>query len=232
MEIEVYKDADGVARRTAELIAEAAQEGQRLHGRSVLAFSGGSTPAPMLAHLATLPCKWNATYIVQVDERVAPDGHPDRNWTMITENLLDKADIPQSRQFPMPVTDDDVDAAAMRYERQLQIVAGTPPIADVVHLGIGADGHTASLLPGDPVLKVRDRWVATSGPFEGRRRMTLTYTAINAARRIVWQVTSAEKAGALREALYGSDVPASKIRRYDTYVIATTEAASLLGRSR
>lgn len=232
MEIETYTTADGVARRTAELIAEAAREGERLHGRSVLAFSGGSTPAPMLAHLATLPCRWNATYVVQVDERVAPDGHPDRNWTMITEHLLDAVDIPRSRLCPMPVTNGDLDAAAMRYERQLQIVAGTPPIADVVHLGIGTDGHTASLIPGDPVLNVRDRWVATSGPYEGRLRMTLTYSAINAARTIVWQVTSAEKAGALREALYGRDVPASKIRRYDVHVVATTEAAALLSRPR
>lgn len=228
MEIEVYGSADSVARRTAELIADAAREGQRLHGRSVLAFSGGSTPAPMLAHLATLPVAWGAAYVVQVDERVAPDGHPDRNWTMITENLLDATVIPASRLVPMPVTDEDLDAATIRYERRLQIVAGTPPIADVVHLGVGADGHTASLIPGDPVLKINDRWVAMSGPYQGRRRMTLTYPAINAARTIVWQVTSAEKAGALREALEGRGVPASKIRRYDVTVVATTEAAALL----
>jgi 6-phosphogluconolactonase len=228
MQIETFDDADDAARRTAEVVAEAAREGQRLHGRSVLAFSGGSTPAPMLEHLAGMAVKWNATHVLQVDERVAPDGHPDRNWTMITRQLLDPTGIPSSHRHPMPVTDDDLEAAAARYARTLTMVAGVPPIADVVHLGVGADGHTASLIPSDPVLKIRRQWVAMTGEYQGRRRMTLTYPAINAARLVVWQVTGAGKADALREALQGRGVPASKIRRHAVHVIATTDAAAHL----
>lgn len=228
MRTETYADADAVAQRTAVVIAEAAREGAMRHGRAVLAFSGGSTPAPMLERLGKMDLRWNATHILQVDERVAPDGHEDRNWTMITNSLLAGADIPEALLHPMPVTDDDLDAAAGRYASRLQTVAGVPPVADVVHLGIGADGHTASLVPGDPVLAVRDRWVAIAGPYQGRMRMTMTYPAINAARLLVWQITGAEKAGAVRAGLRGTGVPASKVRRRDVVVIATDDAAAEL----
>ena len=228
MRIETHADEDAVARRTAEVIADAAREGARRHGRAVLAFSGGSTPAPMLERLARMDLRWNATHILQVDERVAPEGHEDRNWTMITNSLLAGADIPDALLHPMPVTDDDLDAAAGRYAMRLQTVAGVPPIADVIHLGIGGDGHTASLVPGDPVLEVRDRWVAVAGPYQGRKRMTLTYPAINAGRLLVWQITGADKAVAVRRGLQGRGVPASKVRRRDVVVIATREAAAEL----
>lgn len=228
MRIETFEDADAVAERTAEVIADAARAGVRLHGRAVLAFSGGSTPAPMLRLLGAMDVKWNATHIVQVDERVAPDGHPDRNWTMITNNLLETAEIPQALLHPMPVTDDDLQAAADRYARLLTTVSGVPPIADVVHLGVGADGHTASLVPDDPVLRVRNRWIALAGPYQGRRRMTFTYPTINAGRLLVWQVTDADKAAALREGLQGRSVPASKVRRRGVHVIATRAAAAQL----
>lgn len=228
MRIETFAEEDAVAQRTAEVIAEAARAGTRLHGRAVLAFSGGSTPAPMLERLGRMDVRWNATHIVQADERVAPEGHPDRNWTMITSSLLAGADIPAPLLHPMPVTDDDLGAAAARYASRLQNVAGVPPIADVIHLGIGEDGHTASLVPGDPVLDVRDRWVALAGPYQGRRRMTLTYPAINAGRLLVWQITGAEKAAAVRAGLEGTGVPASKIRRRDVIVVATHEAAAQL----
>lgn len=228
MRIETYSDKAAVAERTAEVIADAAREGARRHGRSVLAFSGGSTPVDMLRSLGEMQLRWNATHIVQVDERVAPDGDPDRNWTMITNNLLAGADIPDALLHPMPVTADDLDAAAKQYASRLQIVCGVPPIADVVHLGMGPDGHTASLVPGDPVLEVRDRWVALAGPYQGRERMTMTYPTINAARLIVWQVTGANKAAAMRRGLQGKGVPASGIRRRDVVVIATRDAAAEL----
>jgi 6-phosphogluconolactonase len=226
--IETFEDADAVAERTAEVIADAVRAGERRYGRAILALSGGSSPAPMLRRLGTMDVKWNATHIVQVDERVAPEGHPDRNWTMITNNLLATAEIPRALLHPMPVTDEDLDAAADRYAKLLVTVSGVPPIADVVHLGIGADGHTASLVPGDPVLGVRDRWVALAGPYQGRRRMTFTYPTINAARLVVWQVSEAGKAAALREALQGRSVPASKVRRRGVHVIATHAAAAQL----
>ncbi len=228
MRIETYDDGSAVAGRTAEVIADAARAGIRRHGRAALAFSGGSTPAPMLRALARLPVRWNATHIVQVDERVAPDGHADRNWTMIADTLLADDTVPEPLLHPMPVTDDDLEAAARSYATRLQTVCGVPPIADVVHLGLGADGHTASLIPGDPVLDVRDRWVAIAGPYQGRMRMTMTYPTINAARLVVWQVTGADKAAALRRALQGTGVPASRIRRRDVIVIATHDAAAEL----
>ncbi len=228
MRIETHPGEDAVAQRTAEVIAEAAREGIRRHGRAVLAFSGGSTPALMLERLGRMDVRWNATHVLQVDERVAPEGHPDRNWTMVTNSLLAGADIPAALLHPMPVTDDDLEAAAGRYASRLQNVAGVPPIADVVHLGIGEDGHTASLVPGDPVLDVRDRWVAVAGPYQGRMRMTLTYPAINAGRLLVWQITGAEKAAAVRAGLQGTGVPASKVRRRDVVVIATRDAAAEL----
>lgn len=228
MRIETFPDEDAVAVRTAEVIAEAAHRGARLHGRAVLAFSGGSTPAPMLRRLGGMDVRWNATHVLQVDERVAPEGHEDRNWTMITNSLLAAADIPDPLLHPMPVDSDDLEAAADRYGRLMTTVSGVPPIADVVHLGIGEDGHTASLVPGDPVTKVRDRWVALAGPYQGRLRMTMTYPAINAARLIVWQVTGAGKAAALHAGLQGTDVPASKVRRRDVHVVATDAAAAQL----
>jgi 6-phosphogluconolactonase len=229
MQIETLDNTEAVAERTAEVIAQATREAQEGRGRAVLAFSGGSTPVPMLRRLGAMDLSWNATHIVQVDERVAPDGHPDRNWTMITENLLETAGIPESQLHPMPVTNDDLEAAAERYAALLTTLCGAPPAADVVHLGIGADGHTASLVPDDPVLDVHDRWIAmTGGRYQGRRRMTFTYPTINAGRLLVWQVTGAGKAKALREGLQGTDVPASKVRRDDVWVIATREAATHL----
>jgi 6-phosphogluconolactonase len=228
MHIETFADASAVAQRTAEVIAAAAREGVRTRGRAVLAFSGGSTPAPMLERLGEMDLRWNATHVIQVDERVVPDGDPDRNWGMITSTLLRGADIPDALLHPMPVTEDDLDEAARSYAQRLQLVCGVPPIADVIHLGIGADGHTASLVPGDRALRVRDRSVAIAGPYQGHRRMTLTYPTINAGRLIVWQVAGAQKAAALRDGLQGAGVPASKVRRHDVVVIATDDAAAQL----
>lgn len=239
VEIEVLADADAVATRTAEVIGEAARAAADRLGRAVLAFSGGSTPAPMLRRLGAMDLRWNATHVVQVDERVAPDGHDDRNWAMLTGSLLETADIPGALLHPMPVTapvdggseeltGDDLDAAAAEYGRRLAALAGVPPTMDVVHLGIGTDGHTASLAPGDPVLSVTDRWVAPMGPYQGRARMTLTYPTINAARLIVWQVTGGDKASPLREALQGRGVPASRIRRRDAIAVVDRDAAAEL----
>ena len=229
MRIETFDSAEAVAERTAEVIAQATRDAHGRRDRAVLAFSGGSTPAPMLRLLGAMDLNWNATHIVQVDERVAPRGHPDRNWTMIAENLLATAPIPESNRHPMPVTDNDLEAAADHYAALLTTLCGAPPAADVVHLGIGPDGHTASLVPDDPVLNVRHRWIALTGSrYQGRERMTFTYPTINAGRLLVWQVTGADKADALREGLQGTDVPASKVRRDDVWVVATHDAAARL----
>ena len=143
-------------------------------------------------------------HVVQVDERVAPAGHPDRNLTHLRESLLDHAPLRPEQIHAMPVESADLEAAAKHYAATLREIAGSPPMLDLVHLGLGPDGHTASLVPGDPVLNVTDADVALTGVYQGRRRMTLTYPMINRSRRILWMVTGKEKVDALarlREAI-------------------------------
>ncbi|HSI79290.1 MAG TPA: 6-phosphogluconolactonase, partial [Solirubrobacterales bacterium] len=181
--------------------------------------SGGHSPWPMFARLAGDPeMPWEATDVFQVDERVAPDGDPDRNWTQAEATLpLDRLGSAQ----PMPVTDPDLDRAAAAYAELL------PERIDLVHLGLGPDGHTASLVPGNPVLSVDDRRVAlTTGSYQGRRRMTLTYPALAAAGRIVWLVLGATAAGALARLRAGDDsIPAGRVERSRAVVITDREAA-------
>jgi 6-phosphogluconolactonase len=161
---------------------------------------------------------WDHVDLFQVDERVAPDGDPDRNLTQIRDNLPDAA---LARLRPMPVTDEDLEPAAVRYEVEL------PKPLDLVHLGIGPDGHTASLVPGDPVLEVTDRLVAlTGGEYQGRRRMTLTYPALADARRVFWLVAGEDKRDALDKLLAGDpSIPAGRVEAQDA-VVLTDRAAS------
>lgn len=167
----------------------------------------------MFKLLGELEIDWDRADLFQVDERVAPDGDPDRNLTALRENLPNAA---LSRLRPMPVTDDDLEAAAARYEAEL------PKPLDLVHLGIGPDGHTASLVPGDPVLEVTDRLVAlTGGEYQGRRRMTLTYPALAAARRVFWLVAGEDKRDALRKLLAADpSIPAGRVEASDAIVFA------------
>ena len=158
--------------------------------------------------------EWNRVHLVQVDERIAPAGHSDRNLTHITESLLSHAPIPPGQIHAMPVEASDVHAAANDYAHSLALIAGSPPVMDLIHLGLGPDGHTASLVPGDPVLNVTDTDVAVTGEYQGRRRMTLTYPIINRSRRILWLVTGSEKAGRLKQ-LRDADpsIPAGRVNQ-------------------
>ena len=213
MKTEILADVDAVARRAAAIVAAEAREAVGARGRFALAISGGHTPWLMLRALAGEDVPWGGLHLFQVDERVAPDGDPDRNWTHLRESLLDRAPLRPDQAHAMPVESPDLAAAVARYARLLGQIASQPPVLDLVHLGLGPDGHTASLVPGDPVLDVTDRGVALTGVYQGRRRMTLTYPVLNRARRVLWVVTGGEKAGMLGRLSAGdTSIPAGRVR--------------------
>lgn len=228
MTIEVLEDAGAVANAAAAIVAADARLAVAARGRFVMAVSGGRTPWAMLRALANLDVPWEGVHLLQVDERVAPAGDPERNLTHLRESLLTRAPLGPGRIHAMPVEWPDLEAAAAAYAATLRDLAGTPPVLDLVHLGLGSDGHTASLVPGDPALAVTDEDVATAGPYEGRRRMTLTYRPIDAARRILWIVTGAEKQAALARLREGDPaIPAGRVRRDHALVLADRAAAGL-----
>jgi len=229
MKIEILKDADSVAQAAAATIAADAREAIAARGRFAMAVSGGNTPWVMLRALAGKDIPWEFVHVFQVDERVAPAGDPDRNLTHLQESLLQHAPLRAEQIHGMPVEAPDLQAAAAQYALALREVAGSPPVLDLVHLGLGPDGHTASLVPGDAVLDVADRDVALTGIYQGRRRMTLTYPAINRARRIVWVVTGSEKVDMFRRLRDGDlSIPAGRVRRDLALLLADRAAAGQL----
>jgi 6-phosphogluconolactonase len=229
LKVEVLADAHAVATRAAEVIAADARASVATRGRFVLAVSGGRTPWMMLRALAGQDVPWAGLHIVQVDERIAPAGHADRNLTHLRDSLIGRVALRPEQVHAMPVEVADPDEAATRYGATLREVAGTPPVLDLVHLGLGADGHTASLVPGDPVLAVDGADVAAAGPYQGRRRLTLTYPVIDRARRILWVVTGGEKAGMLARLRDGDpSIPAGRVRQDRAVVLADRAAAAAL----
>jgi len=228
MKIEVHGDADTAARAAAALVAAEARKAVAAHGSFVMAVSGGHTPWVMLRDLAREEMPWDAVHVMQVDERIAPAGDPDRNLSHLRESLVEHAPLRSEQIHAMPVESPDLEAAAALYEQILQGIAGTPALLDLVHLGLGPDGHTASLVPGDPALEINNRDVALTGIYQGRRRMTLTYPILNRARRVLWLVTGGEKAGMLRR-LRAADatIPAGRVRQDHAIVLADGAAAGL-----
>ena len=230
MKMEVLDDAEAVAHKAAAIIAAKARAAVAARGRFILAVSGGHTPWLMLRALAGEQVPWSAVHLFQVDERVAPSGDPDRNLTHINESLLTQVKLPPGQLHAMPVEEGDLAAAAARYALTLREIAGSPPVLDLAHLGLGPDGHTASLVPGDPVLNVTDAEVGLTGVYQGRRRMTLTYPILNRSRQILWLFTGSAKVGMLGR-LRNADgsIPAGRVRQGRALVLADRAAAGLVG---
>jgi 6-phosphogluconolactonase len=228
--IEIYPDDDAVARQAAAIIAATARTAATARGRFSMAVSGGRTPWLMLRALADDELPWQHVQVFQVDERVAPAGDPDRNLAHLRASLLERVPLPADHIHAMPVEAADLDQGAEQYARTLREVAGSPPVLDLVHLGLGPDGHTASLVPGDPVLDVTDADVALSGPYQGHRRMTLTFPIINRSRLVLWLVTGGDKAQTLVRLCDGDrSIPGSRVLRERALVLADRAAAARLG---
>ena len=227
MNLEVFADAESVASQAAALVAADARAAVAARGRFVIAVSGGHTPWLMLGALTAQDVPWHSVYVLQVDERVAPAGHKDRNFTPQSEIL--QGVLRPEQLLGMPVESPDLEAAAIQYAASLRKIAGSPAVLDLVHLGLGPDGHTASLVPGDRALDVNDADVAVTGIYQGRRRMTLTYPVLNRSRRILWLVTGDEKLGMLARLRSGDvSIPAGRVRRDRAVVFVDQTAARRL----
>jgi 6-phosphogluconolactonase len=229
MKLEVFDDADSVARAAAATIAADARGAIASRGRFSMAVSGGHTPWIMLRALAGEDVPWASLHLFQVDERIAPAGDPDRNLTHLRESFLQHAPLDPEQICAMPVEASDLQSAARKYALDLRAVAGLPAVLDLVHLGLGPDGHTASLVPGDAVLDVTDQDVALTGVYQGRRRMTLTYPILNRARRVLWVVTGGEKLEMLRRLRDGDvSIPAGRVCRDQALLLVDRAAAGQL----
>jgi 6-phosphogluconolactonase len=229
MQIELIAEQGVLAQRGAELIAQAARDSIGKRGKFLFAVSGGAAPWIMFEALSKQKVEWDKVHLFQVDERAAPDDDDDRNYKHLRETLIDRVPLPPGNAHPMPVTQTDLASAAAQYAAELRQVAGANPVLDLVHLGLGPDGHTASLVPGDPVLEVNDRDVAITGPYQNRKRMTLTYPMINRAAKILWLVTGASKANPLGQMLAGDrSIPAGRIEQSRAILLADPPAAAKL----
>jgi 6-phosphogluconolactonase len=218
MKIYLQINANEAAKVGAKFIAIKAREAVAARGRFVMAVSGGHDPWKMFQALGNEHLPWKSVHVFQVDERVAPAGDSKRNLTHLYESFLSHVPLPPEQFHAMPVEKIDLDAAAIKYAHQLRDIAGSPPVLDLVHLGLGPDGHTASLVPDDPVLEIMDKDVATTGIYKGHHRMTLTYPVFNRARCVMWFVTGSKKVEIFHRLRDGdSAIPGGRIRQ-DTAV--------------
>ncbi|NIM27922.1 MAG: 6-phosphogluconolactonase [Gammaproteobacteria bacterium] len=224
--LETRGDAGAAARAAARFVAAGVRRAVAERGLAAVAFSGGSTPLTMLEALVAEDLPWASLHVVQVDERTAPHGHADRNLTQLEETLLAKTPLAADNLHAMPVQEADLERAAARYAALLAERFGTPAVLDLVHLGLGDDGHTASLVPDDPALALTDCDVAVSGEYRGYRRMTLTLPILDRARQRLWLVTGAGKSAMLARLVAGDrSIPAGRVQARDAVVFADEAAA-------
>lgn len=215
-------DAAAAAATAATIIERELLDRLRVATSASLAVSGGSSPGPMFEQLAASAVDWSRVDVLQVDERIAPDGDPARNLTGLRARLGPDV-LPDPQLHPMPVGSA---TPAEDYQRLLEQVVGSPSVLDVVHLGLGDDGHTASLVPGDEALGVTDADVAVTGDYRGHRRVTLTFAALDRARLVVWLVTGTDKVGPLQALLAGEEsIPAGRVRTARSIIVCDAAAS-------
>jgi 6-phosphogluconolactonase len=229
MKTEIFSNSEEVAKRAAEFLEEKIRETINTKGSFSMAISGGRTPWEMLKFLSKAHLRWNKINIFQVDEREAPDGHPDRNLSQLFKAIQDSGVETKVNIFPMPVTAENLEEACEDYSKIIYEVTGDG-ILDLIHLGMGSDGHTASLIPGDQVCEIEDRDVAmTLAPYQGRMRMTLTYPIINRAKEILWVVTGEEKAEMVEKLLISDpSIPAGNVNSSNAVLLLDKVAARIV----
>jgi 6-phosphogluconolactonase len=226
MRIHVFATPDLAAERAADWLRTEIGRACAQRGRCLIALSGGRTSWRMLRDLRRLRVHWHDLQVFQVDERVVAENDERRNARQIADLLVAPAMLDAAQFHAMPVERSNLEAGAEDYARLLSEHGGTPPVLDVVHLGIGADGHTASLVPGDRLLEAQDRDVGISVPYQGVARMTLTSRVLDAARHRLWLVTGADKAAALGKLWLGdASVTAGQVARESAFVFTDSAAA-------
>jgi 6-phosphogluconolactonase len=231
MKIEVFENPEQASLGAARFLAAEARESIVARGQFLAAFSGGISPWPMLEAWAGEKVPWENVQIGQVDERVAPADAPERNLPRLRK-ALQGSGLHSEQIHAMPVESTDLGSAVHNYALALQMIVGIPPALDLIHLGLGADGHTASLFPGDPVLEVVEADVALTRVWNGLRRMTFTLPMLNRARRLLWLVTGAEKAPVLASLVRGNaSLPAGRVRQDNAILFADRAAAQMLPKS-
>jgi 6-phosphogluconolactonase len=226
MKIEICADAAAAASRAAGLILESIAQAITARGVAAIAVSGGTTPTAMLGELAASSVDWHRVHVFQVDERLVPDDDERRNVRLVREAFA-YADLPDANLHAVPAGSAAPQASADRYARELRAVAGTPPVLDVVHLGLGEDGHTASLFPGDRAVDDEGD-VALSGEHGGMRRITLTLATINRARTRIWLVNGARKREVVGRMLEpGSHLVANRVQAGNSVLVLDVDASAV-----
>ena len=236
MILHTARDPAEAATLAAEQLARVCAESCAARGRAVIAVSGGETPWLMLAEFARHRLPWSAVHVTQVDERIAHADDPRRNLARLRKILVENGPLPEWNLLPLPVQAlsegpagaNAAAAAAEDYLAALSRLAGDPPVLDLVQLGLGADGHTASLLPGDALLEERERDLGRSEVYQGLPRLTMTYPLLRRAREVLWLVTGEAKREPLQALLAGrGDTPAVRLGRADATIIADTAAVAM-----
>lgn len=203
--VRIAETADELAHGVADALVDEVSRRLRQQPLFSLVLSGGNTPRALYRLLATeyrQRIDWSRVHLFWGDERYVPHDHPASNFRMARETLIAPLNIPPENIHPMPTNASSPDDAARLYEQELRTFFGGIPRFDLVLLGIGADGHTASLFAGTSALKEQERWVAVGeAPVEPRVRLTLTLPVLNAARTVYFLVTGADKAEAARRVL-------------------------------